>query len=272
MKLFIKNLRQFNENEKEFIKSLVEVSASKLISISYFLQEKYFIEKSNSALIVLPKERSAILYISKEHFDNLDLREIEFRRFMEILLLIEHLKNDKYIDIIPNLEAENTLMHILHKSFNKQNQDVKTSNISLNEKGMHLKHPDVSKIYNSNDEVEFIGIALKDHTYRLIIDNLMGGLFVSQELINFVKKGFRSTQDRRYRNGQITTWTGLTLALAFGVFGLYNPFDKSKDIKLIPNPDNLEIKKDIQNNVKEIKTSIEEIIVNDSIFLLDANK
>ena len=184
------------------------------------------------------------------------MRKEELRDFIEIVSLVENLKADRYINLIPNPEAQNSSMHIMHESFNKPTQDSESSNIILNEEGMHLKYPDVSKIYNSNNEIEFEGVKLEEHTHNLIMNNLMGLLFVSQELKDFVKNGFKSKEDIRYRNSHKATWFGLILALTFGLFGIYNPFDK--DQSTVSN-------EKVYNDIDEIKKSIKTLTELDSI-------
>lgn len=262
-------MRKYNTREKDFLKLLEEISNDDLEFFSFFLQNKYFSKNKNSALFVLPQQKTVLLFIRKSFFDDIKLRKEELKTFIEIVSLVENLKDDRYINLIPNPEAKNMSMHIMHDSFNTLKQDSTTSNIILNEEGMHLKSTDNSKIYNSQNEIEFEGVKLEEHTYNLIMNNLMGLLFVSQELKDFVKKGFRSVEDLRYRNGQIATWFGLILALIFGFFGIYNPFDTDKNInsnkQLFQLKPILENSKQIRHDIHEIKKSIENKIEADSV-------
>ncbi|HEX9827834.1 MAG TPA: hypothetical protein VGA80_14640 [Flavobacteriaceae bacterium] len=262
-------MRKFNNREKDFLKLLEEISNGDLEFFSFFLQNKYFTKNKNSALFVLPQQKTALLFIRKNIFDNLKLRKEELKKFIEILSLVENLKANWYINLIPNPEAQNISMHIMYDSFDKPKQDDATSNINLNEQGMHLKFPDISKIYNSKNEIEFEGVKLEEHTYNLIMNNFMGLLFVSEELKDFVKKKFRTVEDIRYKNGQIATWTGLILALIFGLFGIYNPFDTNESInsnkqlnQLTPI---LENSKQILHGIHEVKKTIENKIESDSL-------
>jgi hypothetical protein len=261
-------MRKFNKREKEFLILLEEISNNDLEFFSFFLQNKYFTESKNSALFILPKQNTAILYIRKKIFDNLKLRKEELRDFIEILSLIENLKDDRFINIIPNPEVLNTSMHIMHKSFTKPNQSSKDSSISLNKEGMHLKYPDISKIYNSKDKVEFEGVKLEEHTYNLIITNFMGLLFISQELKDFVKNDFRSLEDIRYKNSQKATWFGLILALTFGVFGIYNSFSSNEKLNSDKQEKQLnhifEINSKIHYEILNKKIIVEKIIESDS--------
>jgi hypothetical protein len=265
----LKKMRKYNNREKDFLKLLEEISNDDLEFFSFFLQNKYFTKNKNSALFVLPQQKTALLFIRKSFFDDIKLRKDELKKFIEVVSLVENLKADRYINLIPNPDAQNKSMHIMHDSFNSPKQDIPTSNIILNEEGMHLKFPDFSKIYNSRNEIQFEGVKLEEHTYNLIMNNLMGLLFVSEELKDFVTNGFKSTEDLRYRNGQIATWFGLILALIFGLFGIFNPFDNNKNFnsseELYQLEPILENNKQIHHDIHEIKKSIENKIKSDSL-------
>jgi hypothetical protein len=111
----------------------------------------------------------------------------------------------------------------MHESFNSASQVNPNANIVLNNDGAHMKFPDLSKIYNSQNEIIYEAVRLEKHTYLLVMKNLMGLLFVSEELKNFVRNNFRSIEDIRYKKSQLAMWTGITLAFIFGLCGMLKP-------------------------------------------------
>jgi hypothetical protein len=220
-------MRKFNIREKEFLKLLEKISKDDLEFFSFFLQNDYFQNGNNSALVVLPQQKEALLFIKKDIFDDLKLRKFEIRNFIEMLALVEYLKQNRLIDLIPNPQSQLPSMHVMRKDFNSISQVTTTSNIILNQVGAHLKFPDMSKIYNAQNEIIFEAVSLGKYTYELIIKDFMGLLFVSEELKYFVQKGFKSEDDLRYKYGQIATWLSISMALLFGLIGIYNPFENN---------------------------------------------
>jgi hypothetical protein len=218
-------MRKFNIREKEFLKLLEKISKDDLEFFSFFLQNDYFQNGNNTALFVLPQQTEALLFIKKDFFDDLKLRKHEIKKFIEVISLVEYLKQNRLIDLIPNPQSQLPSMHVMRKDFNSISQS--TSNIILNQDGAHLKVPDMSKIYNAQNEIIFEAVTLGKYTYDLIIKDFMGLLFVSEELKYFVQKGFKSEDDLRYKYGQIATWFSIMMALIFGLIGIYNPFDKN---------------------------------------------
>ena len=262
-------MRNYNKREKEFLKLLEEISKDDLEFFSFFLQNKYFVGEGNSALLVIPHQTQALLFIKKSIFDDLKLRKAEIKKFLEILSLTEYLKQNRLIDIIPNPQAKNFGLHVMYKNFNLPSQASPASDIILNKDGLHIKITDISKIYNKQNEILFEAVALEKYTYEIIMNNFMGLLFVSEELNDYVRRGFKSIDDIRYKYGQIATWVSISMALIFGIIGIYNPFSKNeiKSYRLDKQQLDsvLEYKKDMNQNVQEILKVIKPNNKTDSI-------
>lgn len=261
-------MRKFNTREKRFLKLLEEISTKDLEFFSFFMQQKYFTKDSTSLLILIPEKTKALLYIQKDVFDNLSSRKQEIRNFIEILSLIEYLKQNRLIDIIPNPQAQKIGMHFMYEEFDSPHQDSLSLNIILNKKKSYLKMSDF-KIYDVNNQVLFEAVELEKHTYDIIMKNLMGLLFVSEELNYFVKRGFKSVEDIRYKYGQIATWVSISIAFIFGLLGIYNSNNENKINKL-----NIEVQqidsiiyyqKELKNSVIKIQNSLEQKSQIDSI-------
>lgn len=249
-------MRKFNKREKEFLKILEEISNIDLEFFSFFLQNKYFTKGSDSALIVFPKNATALLYIEKSVFDDFKARKEKLKRFIEMLSLIEYLKQDRLINIIPNPQVHDSSMHIMYEAFDSPNQTKNNQDIVLNQDGTYLKFPDISKIYNSNNEIKFEAVELGKHIYDLIINNIMGLLFVSEELKDYARNNFKSVDDIRYRYGQIAIWFSISMALIFGVLGIHNPLETKKHESYKINEQQydtmIEYKKELQGDVNKI--------------------
>ena len=235
-------MRKFNEEEREFLKLLVNISNEEAQFFGYFLQKDFFTKNSNTALIIISQQEEALLYLKKKIFDDLSKRKKELLNFIKILYLTEYLKQERLIDILPNEEAKGIPIHFMREDFNKP--ENKGDIIKLND-DLHLKISDPSKILDSENEVIFEAVKLEKQTYNLIMNNFMGLLFVSEDLIQFVNRGFVSEEDRKYKNGQIAIWTSILIAFIFGLLGIYNPLAE-KNI----------------DNIKPITTKLDTIIIN----------
>ena len=226
-------MRKYNQREKKFLTLLATKSEDNLEIFSYFMQNDFFIKSSDLALAVLPPTNAAVLYIKKNVFDDLSSRKREIRNFIEILSLIEYLKQYRLIDIIPIPSPPDVTIHLMREDFNTPTIDSQNSDLLLNTHGLHIKNTDIGKIYDAQNKIIFEGVTLDKYTYDLILNNFLGLLFVSEELKDFVRKGFKSVEDRRYRIGQVATWVSICIALIFGIIGIYNPFDiKGKNYKI----------------------------------------
>jgi hypothetical protein len=250
-------MRKFNEEEREFLKLLVKTTNEEAQFFGYFLQRDFFTKESNTALIIISQKEEAFLFFKKEIFDVLSKRKKELLKFIKILYLTEYLKQERLIDILPNIEARNIPIHFMREDFNNPSNNGNA--IKLNNDNVHIESSDFSKILNSKNEVVFEAIKLEKQTYNLIMDNFMGLLFVSEDLIQFVNSDFISEEDRKYRNGQIAVWTSIIIAFIFGLIGIYNPFikDNTDNIEPISNKldtiihNQLDLKKVISKQQKD---------------------
>lgn len=204
---------------------LYNISNDKLELFSFHLQHKYFKDLTNSALFLFPKRKEVILYIPKVDFDNLDKRKNIMMEFMEFLSLINFLKEERYINIIPNEDVSLSELHIMRKDFDNPKIEESTQKIFLNDNGDYLDPKQAHLIFNNDSEIIFEGVKLQQLIFEQVSENCMGLLFVTEELKEFVKNKYLSKEDLRYKRGQIATWIGISLALIFGIFGLFNPFN-----------------------------------------------
>jgi hypothetical protein len=248
-------MRKYSKSEQKFLKLIDKVSDGDLEFFSYYLQNEYFTCERNTALYIIPLKQKALLYIKKDVFDDLSLRKKELKHFLEIISLCEFLKQNRYITIIPSNHVQQVLLPIMHKDFDDVKQANLTSDITLNQNGLHLKTPDLNTIYDSQNNVVYKAVSLGKHTYKLLIDNFMGLLFVSEELKDFIKSGFKSKSDIRYKYGQFATWISILIALTFGVIGTYS--GKSKNTVETIKIDSNQLKEILDSN-DSIKCAIAE--------------
>ncbi|WP_159023275.1 hypothetical protein [Formosa sp. L2A11] len=249
-------MRTFNEREKEVLKMLYNISNDKLELFSFHLQHKYFKDLTNSALFLFPKREEVILYIPKVHFDDLEKRKSIMMEFMEFLSLISFLKEERFINIIPNEDVGKSELHIMRKDFNNPKIEQSTQNIILNENGDYIDTKQAHLILDSDSEIIFEGVGLQKLIYNQVTENCMGLLFVSEELKEFVRNKYMSKEDLRYKRSQIATWIGISLAIIFGILGLFNPFNhKQNTVPIEPQ----ELSPIIKNS-NEIHQDIHKII------------
>jgi len=244
-------MKTFNKREKAILDMLVNISNESPEFFSFHLQNSYFRNLTASALFVLPQTKQIILYIPKIDFQDPNKRKKIMIEFLEFLSLIKFLKNERFIDVIQLADITQPL-YIMGKGFDKAQEDPVSKFIILNDQGDHIDPNQFQLIMDSNSDVIFEGSGLTNEIYQQIIENCMGLLFVSEDLKEFVKNKYKSKEDLRYKYGQIATWTGIGLALVFGILGLYNPFEDKEPNPLIKNTN--EIHQDIHMMMEKFKS------------------
>ncbi|MCF7858023.1 MAG: hypothetical protein K9N07_01670 [Candidatus Cloacimonetes bacterium] len=130
-------MRTFNDREKQIIEILCRIDYGNIDFLSYHLQNEYFLKDYNQALFVLTKNKTALLYLKKEVFDDMNLRKKELYLFIEFISLIDYLKSERYITIFPNNHVYESELHIIKQSFMPK-IDNKNNIVILNDKGLHI--------------------------------------------------------------------------------------------------------------------------------------
>lgn len=222
-------MRAFNKREKEIISMLAKVNLANTDFFSFFLQKNYFTTKSKKALFVLTKQKTVLLYLEKDLYNDLTKRKEELGKLFELLSLIIYLKENRYITIYPNPEVLKSDLHVMRDDFNSISTTVEdSSKVLLNNEGFFLRTGNPENIYDSKNNIAFIAVSLGENVYNLIIENFMGLLYVSEELVELTKRNFKSQEDIRFKKQQIATWVSIFIALFLGLWGVYQQLNDSK--------------------------------------------
>lgn len=262
-------MRAFNYREKEIIKMLAKVNLASTDFFSFFLQKNYFTIESKKALFVLTKQKTVLLYLEKDLFNDLTKRKEELGKLFELLSLIIYLKENRYITIYPNPEVLKSDLHVMRDDFNSICTSKEDSTkVLLNNKGLYLRTCNPENIYDSENSIVFIAVSLGEDVYNLIIENFMGLLYVSEELVGLTIRDFKSPEDIRFKKQQVATWISILIAFLLGIWGVYQQLNDSKT-------KNFEMNKIFENQnirLNKIDNSIEELTLDLKKNLTEASK
>lgn len=129
---------------------------------------------------------------------------------------------------------------------------------------------------NSNDEFDVIRSNYnKDRHFRrnsnfdkatdkFIVDLFVNKqYFIRQEFIDFVDKGFKTIENRHFRKGQISTWTGIIIAFLIGLCSiLLNIITEKRTTETSKNQINY-----VDSCFNELKKIHAKKLTNDNLFL-----
>lgn len=262
-------MRAFNNREKDFIKMLAKINLANTNYFSYFLQEEYFTTESKKALFVFTEQKGVVLYLEKELFNDLTKRKEELGKLFELLSLIIYLKENRYITIFPNPDVLKDKLHVMREDFNSISTSKEDpTKILLNKEGFFFKESCPDNIYDSENNIVFIGVVLGENEFNLIIENFMGLLYVFEELVELTKRNFKSQEDIRFKKQQVATWVSISIAFFLSVWSVYQQFNQS-------NTQNSEMNNIIENHsfrFNEIDKSIEQLTLDLKKELTDESK
>ena len=211
-------MRTFNDKEKQIIKILCSIDYGNIDFLSYHLQNEYFLEDYNQALFVLTKKKTALLYLKKKVFDDLDLRKKELYLFMEFISLIDYLKSERYITVFPNNHVYESDLHIMKQSFKPKIDD---NTVILNDKRLHISPKEAQNLLDKDGNTIYTAVKLEQDIYDWIIENLMGLVLVSEELKDLKNHNYIAKEDRKFKKSQTVAWISISIAVLFGLMSFF---------------------------------------------------
>lgn len=210
-------MRAFNLKEKEILRMLCDYNFNDLVTLSFFLQTRYFQKYSSQALFLFTKEEKALLFLKQDVYNDLERRKKEIGSFMELFFLINYLKNNRLINILPNPEVENYALYIMKEGFEPQLID---KTIYFNNKEFYLFHSELAIYDCKSNKKEYSAIELNKELFDVIKSDWMSFLFITEDLKDFVKNNFKTKEDRRHKVNLFATWISIFLAFIFGLYGI----------------------------------------------------
>lgn len=188
-------MRAFNDSEKAMLKLITAINRGSMTTCDRFLQDNFFTKQFGRAMIVDHTQKLVRYYIDASSFGNITkVREANHDLF-EVLNLLAYLKERRYVTIVtasnPISNAQGMYSDFDINSYIKQNRTI------LSNSGIYIKHSNTDEIYDSNNKLILKGGLLNEY-YDFIRENVFGLIFPSEELIQFVKKEFKTAEDIKH--------------------------------------------------------------------------
>jgi len=247
-------MREFNFREKNIIKKISEIDVNRLPQTKEFLESFFFTTNNQKALVINHATKDVLYLVNPNiHNDPNESRKSIFELF-ELLNLLSYLKENRYISIvIPSIPFFR--FETIYSEFDSA---IQSGNIvTLNIQGDFLLSNQPDEIKDINNQIILKGVLLNG--YYDLINNILGPIFPSEEIIDLVRNKFISKESRKHKQNLFVAWSGIFVAIILGFFSIWNPwqnnsFDDSKNI--IQILDKLE---SIKNNSSKNSLEINEI-------------
>jgi hypothetical protein len=212
-------MRNFSDYERRVLDKLCRVDPTELITISKFISDQIFTLNSGLVLAFLPERGEAILYL-KGSLEDASNRQ-RMVEFLDLISLIEYLRSERYIHNIHF--AATAGLFIMGEGISDPSQNDE-GDVVLNKQGHHIKPADAGWIYNADDYREYQGLILKKNESSLfdVIGSFVSSPLVpTQELMDFVDNGYKTTEDLRYAQSKLYTKIALSVAIFFGLVSTF---------------------------------------------------
>lgn len=240
-------MRDFNTREKAIIKRIVEIDVSSMSTASRFLQDNFFTEENQKALVVNHATKDVLFYINPHKFNDAKEVRISNHELFELLVLLSYLKENRYISIV-STDKPISKFDALYSKFDSSIKSA-GNKITFNSEGDYLLKNQPDLIRDSNGKILLRGGLLNDY-YDFIYENIFGLILPSEVLVDLVKHDFIPKGDRKHRQNLLIAWIGIAVAIILGILGIWNPFDNSQK----------EVKEELMKISNSIDSSKEEFI------------
>ena len=194
-------MRHYSDTEKELIKKMASVERGSIIDFIDFLRNHYFIEKDGVALGVFALNEKSYLYIDK----TVAIDNKCFADFYELLTLVRHLRESGYIDTYQKLfTKESGRELIVGKIYNSDKYYPASKAFHINEKrwlssGNYYRGNCLEEIKDKSDNTVSSGNIFSHQVYELIVANIIGDLYVSEELRSLVDNNFMTKEELNHK-------------------------------------------------------------------------
>lgn len=219
-------MRALNKREKEIIKKIALIQSSSVQTCTKFLQDNFFTVESKMALILRHDTKNAWFYFEPILMSNEDEIRKKNHELFELLILLNYLKENRYISIIPPSNNPN-ILETIYSGFDKIT--ITGNKVNLSSKGEYILATKPDEIIDSSGTLILKGGQIHEY-YDFIYSNMFGLIFPSEELIELSNHHFKTKDDRKHSQNLLASWIGISLALFLGLIGIWNPFDSSNKI------------------------------------------
>lgn len=201
-------MRTFNESELKVVRDLIATEIGKLSDVQQFLQQFFFTETNQRAMIIQIKSRYAVYYIPDNKFNDEAQKKQELVALVNLINLLTYLRNQGYITIHKTDSGEEKAMHFINDGF--RDPQPSSGKILLNGKGDYTANPEF--IRNEEGHIIAKGIFFKDESFDLIASLFVGVLTVSSELKSLINEKPKVEEEPKKKE-KTTRVKGLAIGL-----------------------------------------------------------
>lgn len=200
---------KFKKSEKEFLKAIVKYNDS-VFSIAEALNESKLLEKKGIAIIPWQSRNEVIIFFDGNKYD-IESR-IPVGYVSELVSLVQLLVKERYIIQVPINDSTPAMIGRKNSKWNAP--DILYINGGQETVFYHIS----SFCWKKGNGDSLYYIPVLGFEYNLPIkETLFQYYTISQELRNYVKDGFKTEEDKRFKTQTILTWISIGVAIVIGL-------------------------------------------------------
>lgn len=220
-------MRTFNEREKDFLKKLSNLDAEfkdePLVNFTKVLSSLVFDKDQNELLIFnAPMQGrsekvtalfSAYTPLSKES-------KLSYRHFIELLGLYDYLVEIGWIHTWRAFDFPEDSIEIISSISDMIDERTFPNKTIISTTGLYLDRIDYH-IKDKNDQVKYFPLVLDKNVNAKIKQCNGCVIFITEELIQYVKNDFRTKDDINNRRNLVAAWFGIGIAIISSIISIW---------------------------------------------------
>ncbi|UGU14803.1 hypothetical protein LS482_13990 [Sinomicrobium kalidii] len=201
-----------NDEHKAFLHALSDKGKSHL-NLEEVLREMYFTRETGRAFIFQNKGKYGVFYLRKTIYDNEELKDVEIRKFWELVAFIQYLRDHFYLYPVSSLSHEDNITAIHEDYYIRPRIDG--NRIVLGKAGEHTLTP--REILNTDGKTLYKGIVYDSTYYYSLLENLTGNFILSNKFATLVHKDESTSEKpaKKQKNNTAHILRGMLLGLVF---------------------------------------------------------
>ncbi len=202
----------FRKKEKEYIKTIVKYRDDAK-SLADAINKSQILEKQGWNIVV-SDDGKYYLFFHQDKFDYEDEQKVR-GYLVELLALLNRLYSDRLLVAYPS--SHNRPLVIGKENVKRYRLDVNSVD---NEREFIVLSRMGFGWYNRNKETLYCWDECTEMV-RPFVEYLFSAYYVSQDLIDLEKNGFKSEEEIRFKQQQWLTWVSIAVALVIGLLGIF---------------------------------------------------
>lgn len=210
-------MRKFSDHEKDVMRRLINIKPDNQNRFEGSLSSYVFTKDYELILCINEVTEQCSLYVP------ISTQYESLHKFLELLFLIQFLKDSRYLMHLSVRQEEKNLFFI-SDNFQEGSEQTKDKVISK-DRSLYINTKDWSFIYNKEEKATYKAVKFSKkgnpEEYDFILSSLTGVAYPHQSLVDFVENKYKTPEEKNFWCQHHTAWFAIGISALIGLAGIW---------------------------------------------------